>query len=70
MSFKAFNLAMIEKETYKLIDISESLITKFFKAKYFLQNDYFGASIKHNWGLHKINSNKTGDMCVEGYMEC
>jgi len=50
ISFKAFNMAMIGKQTWEMMNSSDPLITKFFKAKYVPQRDYFGAYIEHNLG--------------------
>jgi len=47
-SLRAFNLAMIGKQAWKLISNPDSLITKLLKAKYFPHSDYFSASIGHN----------------------
>jgi len=45
---KAFNMAMVDKQTWKLVSSLESPITRLLKAKYFPQSDYFRASIGHN----------------------
>jgi len=45
---KAFNMAMVGKQAWKLVSTPESLITRLLKAKYFPRSDYFGASIGHN----------------------
>ncbi|XP_039685651.1 uncharacterized protein [Medicago truncatula] len=45
---KAFNMAMVGKQAWKLVSSPESLITRLLKAKYFPRSDYFGASIGHN----------------------
>ena len=47
-SFKAFNMAMVGKQAWKLVSDPESLVTRLLKAKYFPQGDYFGAGIGHN----------------------
>nr|ABN08840.1 RNA-directed DNA polymerase, putative [Medicago truncatula] len=45
---KAFNMAMVGKQAWKLVSSPESLITRLLKAKYFPRSGYFGASIGHN----------------------
>jgi hypothetical protein len=45
---KAFNMAMVGKQAWKLVSSPESLITRLLKAKYFPRSDYFGASLGHN----------------------
>lgn len=47
-SLKAFNMAMIGKQAWKLVSNPDALITKLLKAKYYPQSDYFDASIGHN----------------------
>jgi len=46
--FKAFNMAMVCKQAWKLASSPESLITRLLKAKYFPRSGYFGASVSHN----------------------
>jgi hypothetical protein len=51
MGFKrhrAFNLAMIGKQAWKLISNPDAPITQLLKAKYYSLSDYFSASIGHN----------------------
>ena len=45
---KAFNMAMLGKQAWKILTQPDSLITKLFKAKYFLNSDYFTARVGHN----------------------
>jgi len=45
---KAFNMAMVGKQAWKLVSSPESLITRLLKAKYFPRSDYFGASMGQN----------------------
>jgi hypothetical protein len=47
-SFKAFNMAMVGKQAWKLVSNPESLFTRLLKAKYFPIGDYFGDGIGHN----------------------
>jgi len=47
-NLKAFNLAMIRKQAWKLVTSPDSLIARLLKAKYFPHNDYFSASLGHN----------------------
>jgi len=47
-SLRAFNLAMVGKQAWKLITNSDSLITILVKAKYFPHSDYLRAYIGHN----------------------
>lgn len=44
-NLKAFNIAMIGKQAWKLVTSPNSLITKLLKAKYYPRSDYFGASV-------------------------
>ena len=58
-NLKAFNMAMIGKEAWKLVTSPNSLIIKLLKAKYYPRSDYFGAAADHNpsyvWrGLWKV----------------
>jgi len=45
---KAFNMAMVRKQAWKLVSSPKSLITRSLRAKYFPRSDYVGASIGHN----------------------
>ena len=47
-SFKAFNMAMVGKQAWKLVSNLDSLITRVLKAKYFPRGDYHGVVIGHN----------------------
>jgi len=47
-NLRAFNFAMIGKQTWKLITNPDSLITRLLKAKYFPYSDYFSVSIEHD----------------------
>ena len=58
-NLKAFNMAMIGKQAWKLVTSPNLLITKLLKAKYYPRSDYFGAAAGHNpsyvWrGLWKV----------------
>jgi len=45
---KAFNMAMLGKQAWKILTQPDSLITRLFKARYFPNSDYFAASSGHN----------------------
>ena len=47
-SLRAFNLAMIGKQAWKMVTNSDALITKLLKAKYYPHSDFFSASLGHN----------------------
>lgn len=47
-SLRAFNLAMIGKQAWKLVTHPDSLLTRLLKARYYPHGDYFSASIGHN----------------------
>jgi len=58
-NLKAFNMAMIGKQAWKLVTSPNSLVTKLLKAKYYPRSDYFGVAVGHNpsyvWrGLWKV----------------
>jgi len=46
-SLKAFNMAMLGKQAWKLLTHPDSLITGLFKARYFPSSDYLASSIGH-----------------------
>jgi len=45
---KAFNMAMLGKQAWKILTHLDSLITRIFKARYYPNSDYFAASPAHN----------------------
>jgi len=47
-SLRAFNLAMIGKQAWKLISNPNALIAQLLNVKYYPHSDYFSASIRHN----------------------
>jgi hypothetical protein len=47
-SLKAFNHAMLGKQSWNLLTKPNALFTKLFKAKYFPRSDFHEASIGHN----------------------
>ena len=59
-SFKAFNMAMVGKQAWKLVSNPDYLIMWLLKAKYFPWGNYYGAAIVHNsiYVLHNIYSVK------------
>nr|ABN08570.1 WW/Rsp5/WWP [Medicago truncatula] len=47
-SLKAFNMAMLGKQAWKILTHPKSMITRLFKARYFPTSDYFAARSGHN----------------------
>jgi len=47
-NLRAFNLAMIGKQTWKMVTNPDALITRLLKARYYPHSDFFSASIGHN----------------------
>lgn len=47
-SLDAFNLAMIEKQGWRLISYPEAMISIIFKAKNFLRNSFLDSNLGHN----------------------
>jgi len=47
-SLKAFNMAMLGKQAWKLITNPDSLITRLLKARYFPTSDFFASQVGHN----------------------
>jgi hypothetical protein len=47
-NLKAFNMAMLGKQAWKLLTHPDSLITRLLKARYYPSSDYFSARVGHN----------------------
>jgi len=47
-NFKAFNLAMVAKQWWKILSKPESLVTRVFKARYFPRSSFLVAKLGHN----------------------
>jgi len=50
-NMEAFNLSMLGKQGWKLLNDSSSLLTRILKAKYFPRRDFLDANIGHNSGF-------------------
>lgn len=47
-NLEGFNLAMLGKQVWKLITNPDALISKLYKAKYYLRGDFLNANLWHN----------------------
>ncbi|XP_073153533.1 uncharacterized mitochondrial protein AtMg00310-like [Henckelia pumila] len=46
--FLNFNLAMLEKQGWRLISDPDAFVSKVFKAKYYSKEDFLNAKLRHN----------------------